>query len=195
MTGLSEDAPQHLFWDSCVITRYLTGNPPGNEGVLNKLVDEAKAGKLKIWHSTLIYTEVRPKQLAEGGFASMSEFIDDMAGALFPIGPTPSILTRAGRVRDYSYLHHSPQDNEKTRVLSVPDAIQLCTCLHVKEDRGVSDIVFCTYDDGKGKNYEERAVSLLRFHDYATAHVNDPDVAAVCELDRRKPWLEQGALV
>ena len=192
---MTEDAPRHLFWDSCVLTRYLTGNPPGYEGTLNKLVDDARGGKIKIWHSTILYAEVRPSQLKAGGFESMADLIDDMAGALFPIGPTPSVLMRAARLRDYSYLHHSPQKTEKSRVLSVPDSIQLCTCLHVKEDRGVSDLVFCTYDDGKGSNYEEKAVSLLRFHDYATAHQGDVDVAAVINLDRRPPWLEQPGIL
>lgn len=195
MIGLSDDAPRHLFWDSCVLTRYLTGVPPGNEGVLNKLIDEARAGKIKIWHSTILYTEVRPKQLKEGGFGSMAELIDDMAGALFPIGPTPSILMRAGRIRDHVFLHHTPQAGEKPRVLTVPDSIQLATCLHVKEDRRVHDLAFCTYDDGKGANYEQKAVSLLRFHDYARAHASDPDVAAVIGLDRRKPWLEHEPMV
>lgn len=178
-----------------MVIRYLTGEPQGCEGILNKLVDEARAGKIKIWHSTLLYTEVRPKFVTKAGYSDMSALIDDMSGAFFPIGPTASILMRAGRMRDFSFLHHSPQKEEKTRVLTVPDSIQFATCLHVKEDRDVSDIVFCTYDDGKGSNYEEKAVSLLRFHEYATAHMSDPDVAAVCSLDRRKPWLEQGTLV
>jgi hypothetical protein len=192
---LTETPPKHLFWDSCVLIRYLTGIPAGDEGVLNALVDEAKAGKVKIWHSTLLYTEVRPSQLAAAGYDQMQDLVDDLAGAMFPIGPTPSILMRAGRIRDYAYLHHSPQKDEKTRVLTVPDSVHLCTCLHVLEDRGVSDIVFCTYDDGKGRNYEEKAVSLLRFEEYAQQHIGDLDVLAVCELTRQKPWHPQPSFV
>lgn len=177
------------------MTRYLTGEPAGSEGILNKLVDDARAGKVKIWHSTLIYTEVRPSQIAKAGYQDMARLVDDMTGVFFPVGPTASILMRAGRMRDYSFMFHTPQKDEKPRVLAVGDSIQFATCLHVKEDRGVDDIVFCTYDDGKSKTYEEKAVSLLRFHEYATAHVSDPDIAAVCNLERRKPWLDQNLLV
>lgn len=189
------DESRNLFWDSCVLTRYLTGIPPGFEGTLAKLVDEAKAKKVRIWHSTILYAEVRPDQLAKAGYSEMAELIDALEGALFPIGPTASIMMRASRLRPYAYMHHTPQSQEKTRVLTVPDAIQLCTCLHVKEDRGISDIVFNTYDDGKGKNYEEKAVSLLRFEEYAGAFADDPDVAAVCALTRKPPWLEQPPMV
>lgn len=196
MIGLTEDAPKHLFWDSCVLTRFLTGYPTGFEGVLAKLVDDARASKVKIWHSTLLYAEVRPSQVVAGGYSEMAQLVDDLAGALFPIGPTPSIMMRASRLRDYQYKHKNPQANEKYRVLSVSDSIQLCTCLHVKEDRGVSDIVFCTYDDGKGgPSHEEKGVSLLRYHDYATAFMDSHDVAAVCDLPRRKPWVDQPGLL
>ena len=195
MIGLSDETPKHLFWDTCVLTRYLTGQPTGNEATLQNLVDMAKGGKVKIWHSTILYAEIRPKQFQAAGYSQLQDLVDDLTGAFFPVGPTPSILMRASRIRDFGYLHHTPQKLEKTRVLTVPDAIHLCTCLHIKEDRGVSDIVFCTYDDGKGSNYEEKAVSLLRYHDYATEHMHDPDVVAVCKLERRKPWLEEEKLI
>ncbi|MBK5948733.1 hypothetical protein CH339_19760 [Rhodobium orientis] len=86
------------------------------------------------------------------------------------------------------------QANEKTRVLTVPDSIQFATCLWVKEALGVSDIEFHTFDDGKGKNYEEKAVSLLRFEDYAGHIVDDAEIDSVRRLVRIKPELDQGQL-
>ena len=63
-----------------------------------------------------------------------------------------------------------------------------------KEPLGVSDIEFHTFDDGKGKNYEDKAVSLLRLEEYAE-HIDDSDIDAVKRLVRIKPQLAQGELI
>lgn len=115
---------------------------------------------------------------------------------MLPVSPNPVILQKAGRLRDHKF-ESAPdvkQANEKTRVLTVPDSIQFATCLWVKEALGVSDIEFHTFDDGKGKNYEEKAVSLLRFEDYAGHIVDDAEIDSVRRLVRIKPELDQGQL-
>ncbi len=180
------DGP-NLFWDSCVLTRYLTESPPDHVSDISKFIAEAREGKFKIWISTILYVEVRPSQLRKKAYGSIEDLISAFEGAFFPIGPTPTILLRAARLRDYSYQRQAPQPGERKRVLTVPDAIHLATCLYVKEALGISDIKFHTFDDGRGSNYEEKAVSLLRFEEYASHLTSDPDVAAVCALERTKP--------
>lgn len=184
---MMDSLPRDLFWDSCVVTRFLTGEPDVGLAAVRTLVDEAIAGKRRIWISTILYAEVRPSQLAKAGFGSITDLIDDLEGAMLPVGPNPNIMLQASRLRDHAYLAEKPQRDEKTRVLTVGDAIQFATCLHIRDQRGCPDIRFHTFDDGKTKNYEEKAVSLLRFEQYATRLMDNPDVAAVCELPRARP--------
>lgn len=181
------DSVVDLFWDSNVLARFLTEVPPDYLPDINQYILNSRAKKCRIWISTLLYAEVRPSQLKQKNYDNVLDLINALEGSCIPIGPTPPILLRAARLRDYSYRSASPQKGEKTRVLTVPDLIHLATCLHVKEARKRQDIVFHTFDDGKGRNYEEKAVSLLRYHEYATHLQDDLDVVAVCNLTRQRP--------
>lgn len=185
----------HVFWDSCVAIRYLTETPDSYVSDIAKLFNEATAGKVTIWISTILFAEVLPHHLKKKGYGSIQDLLDDLSGACNPIGPTPPILMQAARLRDHSYMHKEPQHNEKKRVLSVPDAIHLATCLYVQDAMGISDIKFQTLDDGKNRNYEERAVSLLRYQDYSEHLADDPDVALVRGLGRGLPIQTQPAII
>jgi hypothetical protein len=121
------------------------------------------------------------------GHANFQDMMDDLRSCLRPIGPTPPILMRAARLRDHTYHRTPRQKDEKLRVMSGLDAVHLATCLHVRDEMGVSDILFHTLDDGRGKNYEEKAVSLLSFNDYSEHAASDPDVDAVRKLPRSRP--------
>lgn len=186
------------FWDTCVLARHLTQNPPELVGDIARFLDEAKAEKRKIWYSTLLYAEFNPGFLAGSKFKTVNELIASLEGVLLPIGPTAPIMMRAGRIRGKVFRHREAQATEKNRVLTVADAIQFATCLYVKETLGIADIEFHTFDDGKSRNYDvtlqDKVVSLLRFEDYAHEHLNDPDIKAVCDLARIKPAMAQGSL-
>lgn len=193
--GLSDDLTRDLFWDSCVVIRFLTGNPDTGLPAMRQLIAEAKAGKRRIWISTILFAEVRPSQLTQAGYNDINALIAEYEGAFLPVGPTPPILLQASRLRDHSYLSKNPQRSEKSRVLTVPDAIHLATCLHIKTSRNCPEIRFHTYDDGRGSNYEEKAVSLLRFHEYATRLMDYPDVVEVCDLPRVRPEMDVERLI
>jgi hypothetical protein len=72
-----------------------------------------------------MYAEVRPSQLKQKGYDKITDLVDALEGSCVPVGPTPPILLRAARLRDYAYRSANPQKNEKTRVLTVPDSIHL----------------------------------------------------------------------
>jgi hypothetical protein len=131
--------------------------------------------------------EVRSSWLNGKGYDSFQDFVADFEGALNLIGPTPSILMQAARLRGHSYHRTPKQSAEKNRVMSGMDAVHVATCMYLRDFLGISDIEFHTFDDGKGKNYEERAVSLLNFQDFSVHVANDPDVAMLCKLPRIKP--------
>lgn len=131
-------------------------------------------------------------------YKTIEELIKAIEGVMNPISPIPPIMKRAGVLRGFNFRRDDAQEGEKNRVLTVADAIQLATCLYVKENFGISDIEFHTFDDGKGRNYEvtldDKVVSLLRFEEYAGQHRHNTDIDAVCRLKRIKPQLAQASL-
>jgi hypothetical protein len=181
------------FWDSCTLIRYLTQVPADLIGDMSKMIDDAKAGKRKIWISTILFAEFRPSLLnSNSKFRTIEELISEMEGVLRPVTPNMEITLRAGRMRNHSFFRPDGirQATEKERVLTVPDSIQLSTSLFVKEAMGIDDIEFHTFDDGRGKNYEEKAVSLLRFDDYSKHISGCEAVEAARKLVRIKPALQ-----
>jgi hypothetical protein len=191
-------ASNNHFWDSCTLIRFITQNPPELIGDMSKILDDARSKKRKIWISNILFAEFRPSLLAANSkFTSMDEFISDIEGVLFPIAANMEIVLQAARMRDHVF--HRAEDvrqaTEKNRVLTVPDSIQLSTCLFVKEAYGISDIEFHTFDDGKGKNYEDKAVSLLSLENYAEHITTCPEIEAVRNLTRIKPALSSTLLI
>lgn len=183
----------NIFWDSCVLARWLTDKPIGFKADLSAFLDDAKSGKIKIYHSTILYAEVRPSLLKPGGFSSVTKLIADMQSVLFPVAASAPIMQLAGSIRDHHFRRPDGvrQVNEKDRIMTVPDAIQLATCIHLRDDQGVSDIEFHTYDDGRSRTYEEKAVSLLKLEDYARHLSAFPDVQRAITLPRMKPLRRQ----
>jgi hypothetical protein len=185
----------NLFWDSCVLTRYLIENPIDLVADIAKFLDEAQAGKRRIYMSTMVMTEIKPYQLQQKGFQDFQQLYDDIQAGVFLIGPTPPILMQSARLQEHLY-HRTPKDpNEKDRVLTGMDAVHLATCLHLRDVQGLKDIVFHTFDDGGGSNNRPRNVSLLSFEKYAEHLMNDPDVKAVCDLPRLRPQHPNPGLV
>lgn len=182
------------FWDSCVLISYIQQSQPDFGVDMHRILEETRGGVRKVWISTLFYAEMRPSLLSGTQFSSIDDLIDDFEGVLFPISANPDILMRAARLRDREFWKEKPQKDEKARFMSVPDAIQIASGLFVKEALGISDIEFHTFDDGKGKKFEERGVSLLRLEEYCTHHMHDPDIQAACALPRMRPALRQPAL-
>lgn len=185
MSGSVDSA--NLFWDSCVIIRYLTGVPPTNVPDIDLFLAEAKAGKRRIYISSMMVPEVKPYQLKNKNYDNFQHLLDAMQDAFVIRNPNMNILMQAARLRNYQYYPQQMQATEKKRVLTGMDAVHLATCLYVRDVEKVLDIVFHTFDDGKSKNYEEKAVSLLNFEKFATHLRGDPDVDAVCNLTRCRP--------
>ena len=185
MTGPTSSTS--LFWDSCVVIRYLTGTPLGHHADIDLFLSEAMQSKRTIYVSSMMVPEVKPHQLRLQGFNNFQDLVNAYQGAFTIINPNMNILMQAARLRDYSYYPEKMQKNEKKRVLAGMDSVHLATCLYVRDVLGVQDIVFHTFDDGKGKNYEEKAVSLLNYQNFCKHLSNDPDVLAVCALPRQRP--------
>lgn len=175
--------PQHLFWDSCVFIRYLTGEPAEGVADIEQYLSDAVDGKVTINFSTIAFTEIKPQFLRKKQYGDINDFLADFEGAFSPISPSPDILARAGALRD-PYYQHAVKD---PRVVGTPDAIHLMTCVHARDVLGLDGIVFHTFDDGKGRNWEGKCVSLLSFQDWTTGLENNELVQSVVRLPRQKP--------
>lgn len=176
--------PANIFWDSCVIIRYLTEHPRDYVDDIGRFLEDAKQGVAKIHVSTICFTEIRPQYLRQKGYGDIHDFFRDFEGAFATIDTNPNILTWAGTLRDPSYNH----PRKKARVVGTADAIHLMTCVYAKTVLGIGNIVFHTLDDGKSRNSEEgRCVPLLSFEEWTSGLEANELVQSVVDLRRERP--------
>lgn len=174
---------KHLFWDACVIVRWLTESPTDYVEHISQYIQEASRNERKIYISTVSFAEVRPSFLKKKDFGTVNDLIKAFKSAFYPINPTPDIMTQAGLLKDLVFK----KKGGTSRVVGTGDAIQLTTCLYAKLELGIADIVFHTFDEGKGKNWEGKCVPLLGFEDWCEGHQSNPVVKRVIDLSRHKP--------
>jgi predicted nucleic acid-binding protein len=185
--------PEDMFWDSCVFIRYLTGAPPQYLDDIENFIKDAQARRRTIYFSTLAFTEIRPRFLKQRGYGSIHEFFDDWRSAFIPVDPTPNVYIAAGELRDIDPTNPSDA-TARLRVLGTADSIHLATCLHVRDTLGVTEVVFHTFDDGKGTNWEGRCVPLLSFERWYPPSTRTKLIEDVCGLPRRIPAYPQMSL-
>lgn len=181
--------PLNLFWDSCVFIRYLTENPSELVGDIEQYIKDAREKRIKIHFSTIAFTEVRPRYLRPKGFGSAAQFFTELGSAFCPFDPNPNILSLAGLIRDCDPTNPTDPNvgEENKRSIGTPDAIQLATCLYLQDVCWLSDIVFHTFDQGKGKNWEGKCVPLIGFERWFPSSGRTPQIERVCQLSRCMP--------
>jgi hypothetical protein len=173
---------EKLFWDSCVLNAFLYDEGDKYDiAHIKQFLDEARNDRLyDIYASSISLAEFSNKKLKVPNTGSLIEFFADYTGHINVIDPTPNIIILAGRLRELRYTK-SP---DGVRVLSVPDAIMLATCLNLQDAFGVKIDVFHTFDDGK-----KGGTPLLSFHDWCNGFTDEDDALTkrVCALRRQKP--------
>lgn len=111
---------------------------------LSQYLEDAVAGKLRIYTSTISSAEVLPSKIKKG-FGTFEEFLSDLDGVVVPIDASPNIMQLAGQLRDLPYA----KAESKRRVLSTPDSIILATALHIQEAYKERIDAIHSYDSGK----------------------------------------------
>ncbi len=151
--------PINYFWDSCVFSAFLQDEHEAYDlGSIQSFLEDAQAGRAKIYCSTLSSGEVLPSHIKDGG--SFEEFMEDYEGAVIPISPEPNVMTMSGRFRDLPYA----KGVSTNRRLSTPDAIILATAIHVSEVYEVPIAAFHTFDGGGKKDLDgNRAIPILGY--------------------------------
>jgi predicted nucleic acid-binding protein len=181
------NVPDNLFWDSNVFIRYLIGDRNASYFEdIELFIDDAKRNKRSIYFSTITFAEIKQDHFKDIGFGTIHDLFHDLGANFIPIDPSPNILISAGELRSAKTENPYPKE-QKSRELSTPDAIILETCLFVRDVLGVSDIVFHTFDEGKGATWAGRAVPLLGFENWYPAEKRTDRVKKVCSLKREKP--------
>lgn len=184
------NGPKNMFWDSCVFIRWLTQSPPELASDIDSFIKDAQRGHRTIYFSTLAFAEVRQRYLRQGGFATIQAFVDDFSGVFMPVDPSPNVMMNAGLIRDA--MSTNPSDpNNHSRIVSTPDAIQLASCLYVKQTFEVSDIVFHSFDRGRSKGWEGKCVTMIGFQDWFPAAGRSRVIQDVCDLTRTEPLYPQ----
>ena len=180
--------PHDLFWDSCIFIRYLIGDETADcfEDIA-KFVTEAKAKKRTIHFSTITFAEIRQEFFKGGAYGTVQEFFEDLGSSFTPIEPNPNILIAAGELRSAKSTNPGDPNPPTQRSIATPDAILLESCLFARDQLGISDIVFHTTDEGKGKNWYGRSVPIIGFERWYPESTRTERVKKVCSLTRTKP--------
>ncbi len=176
---------QHVFWDSCVFTAFLCDEKDKYDvSSIGKYLEEAKAGDLKIYTSTIASAEVLPGQLVKVG--TFEDFLQDFQGAVIPVDPAPNVMRMSGRLRDLPYKKGSSTG----RRLGTPDAIILATAIHIRDAYGVALDAFHTFDGGGAKDRDgNRSIPLLGYEAWCEGFNAEQQTFAqlVIDLPRSKP--------
>ncbi|MBU6448347.1 MAG: hypothetical protein KGQ26_01860 [Rhodospirillales bacterium] len=178
---------EHLFWDSCVFIRYLTNDKgaPHFEDIA-RFIGEAKAGKRKIYYSTISLAEFRQDHFVGGKFGSIQDFFGDMGSACLPIEPNPNIMIAVSELRSAKSTNPS-NPSDPGRAIATPDAIVMMSAVYARDALGITDIVLHSTDEGKGKNWFGRAVPIIGFERWYPEATRTDRVKQVCSLLREKP--------
>ena len=180
------NGPEHILWDSSVFIRYLTESPKERVDDIARYITDAREGCRQIYYSTIAYAEIRQRSLKSKNYSSISRFFRDFGKAFNPLEPTPNILIAAGELRDHCPTNPSP-NTPNSRAIGTADAIHLMTCIHARDVLGISEIVFHTFDHGRGKTWEGKCVPLIGFEKWFPPEHQTGRISEVCSLKRSEP--------
>lgn len=174
--------PIYLFWDSCVLNAHLYQESHKYDiASIRQFLDDARLHKTyEIFTSSISLAEVSSRNI-KLPIGSLRDFLEDYTGQINQVEPSPNVMILAGQLRELRYR----KGNEKPRVLTVPDAIILASCLYLHDANGIKIDLFHTFDDGK----REKTVPLLSFHEWCDG-LGAEDMALaqrICDLKRERP--------
>lgn len=173
-----------LYWDTCVIVRWLTEQPTQLVDHIDQFLEEAANGNRTIVTSTLTMAELRPSFLVRKSFGDIFSFFADFEAAFHLIEPGPNIMASAGRLKDLVF-----EKTGGTRHVGTADAIHLITCLHAKIELNMSDIIFHTFDEGRRSDGAEgKTMPLIGFESWCSRQQKEHDIVKqVLAMPRTHP--------
>jgi hypothetical protein len=180
----------HHFLHTNVILRHACGASGEAEEHIDNILTQAAVLKQRVWVSSLFFAELRPSMFIAGRFDTFHEFTRYIRSLVALVTPDPNTMLRVARLRDAKWQRPVGQRraDEKPRMMSFSDAIQIASALWVKEAGGVADLKFLMFDDvGSNESKGGARLSLLRLQNYAEDARGNSDVAAAVQLTRIQP--------
>ena len=128
-----------------------------------------------------------------GRFGALHELTRYIRSLATLVTPDPNTMLRVARLRDAKWQRPAGVRgaDEKPRMMSFSDAIQIASALWVKEAGGITDLKFLMFDDWISNDARGGArLSLLRLQDYAADAPANSDVMAAVGLTRVQPFVQ-----
>jgi hypothetical protein len=180
----------HHFLHTNVLLRHASGASGEAEEHIDNILTQAAVLKRRVWISSMLFAELRPSMFVPGRFNAFHEFIRYMRSLATLVTPDPNTMLRVARLRDAKWQRPAGVRgaDEKARMMSFSDAIQIASALWVKEAGGVTNLKFLMFDDWTSNDAKGGArLSLLRLQDYAADARANSDVMAAVRLTRLQP--------
>ena len=180
----------HHFLHTNVILRHACGASGEAEEHIENILTQAAVLKRRVWISSMLFAELRPSMFVPGRFGALHEFTRYIRSLVTLVTPDPNTMLRVGRLLDAKWQRPvgARGADEKPRMMSFTDAVQIASALWVKEAGGVPDLKFLMFDDLSSNEATGRArLSLLRLQDYAEDARANSDVMAAVQLTRIQP--------
>jgi hypothetical protein len=181
----------HHFLHTNVLLRHASGASGEAEEHIDNILTQAAVAKRRVWISSMLLAELRPSMFAPGRFNAFHELIRYIRSLATLVTPDPNTMLRVARLRDTKWQRPASvrEADEKPRMMSFSDAIQIASALWVKEAGGVTDLKFLMFDDWSPNEAKVGArLSLLRLQDYAEDARANSDVMAAVRLTRIQPF-------
>ena len=187
--SVQSDRDPH-FLHTNVFLRHASGASGEAEEHIERILTQAAVAKRRVWVSSLLFAELKPSMFVPGRFNTLEALTRYIRSLATLVTPDPNTMLRVARLRDAKWQR--PADmrgaEEKPRMMSLSDAIQVASALWVKEAAGVTDLKFLMFDDWSASEAKNGArLSLLRLQDYAQDARANSDVMAAVRLTRIQP--------
>lgn len=179
----------NIFWDACVLYRFLRREPVDFVDHISAYVADAEAGRVKIHMASITLAELRPSIVNLRGETPVN-IINRLCSFAIMVDTSPDIMSLAGLLKDNKYICSTdgPKSPERSRPLSTGDAIQLATAIDLRETWGVQGLVMHTFDEGNRRSTEDgKTVPMIGFHNWCKGLEDNEKVNLVKELKRTKP--------
>ena len=177
----------HHFLHTNVFLRHASGASGEAEEHIDNILTQAAVLKRRVWVSSMLFAELRPSMFVAERFNTFHEFTRYIRSL---VTPDPNTMLRVGRLRDAKWQRPAGVRgaDEKPRMMSFTDAVQIASALWVKEAGGVADLKLLMFDDSSSNEGKDAArLSLLRLQDYTEDARDNSDVMAAVRLTRIQP--------
>ena len=178
----------HHFLHTNVFLRHASGASGEAEEHIESILTRAVVLKHRVWVSSLLFAQLAPSMFVPGRFGALDELTRYIRSLVTLVTPDPNTMLRVARLRDAKWQRPTTVRgaDEKPRMMSFSDAVQIASALWVKEAGGVADLKFLMFDDSIETNGGPR-LSLLRLQDYAGDAPANSEVMAAVQLTGVQP--------